>query len=50
MQAVAEAGYRAIALDMRGFGCCYTPDDPALYSATYVVGDLMVFPACDAWR
>ena len=41
MQAVAEAGYRAIALDMRGFGESYAPADPELYSATYIVGDLV---------
>jgi len=41
MQAVANAGYRAIALDMRGFGDSYAPADPALYSATYIVGDLI---------
>ncbi len=41
MQAVAKAGYRAIALDMRGFGDSYAPADPALYSATYIVGDLI---------
>lgn len=41
MQAVAEAGYRAIALDMRGFGDSYAPADSALYSATYIVGDLI---------
>nr|WP_245571422.1 hypothetical protein [Neorhizobium alkalisoli] len=30
MQVVAENGYRAVALDMRGFGDSYSPDDPAL--------------------
>lgn len=41
MQVVADAGYRAIALDLRGFGDSYAPAEPALYSATYIVGDLI---------
>jgi pimeloyl-ACP methyl ester carboxylesterase len=41
MQAVAQAGYRAIALDLRGFGGSYSPTDPLLYSATYIAGDLI---------
>src|SRR5688572_23150281 len=41
MQAVAEAGYRAIALDLRGFGGSHAPTDPSLYSATYIAGDLI---------
>lgn len=41
MQAVAQAGYRAIGLDLRGFGGSYSPTDPMLYSATYIVGDLI---------
>lgn len=40
MQAVAEAGYRAVALDMRGYGESDAPTDPECYSAPYVVGDL----------
>jgi pimeloyl-ACP methyl ester carboxylesterase len=41
MRAVAEAGYRAIALDMRGFGKSYAPPDQSLYSALHTVGDLV---------
>lgn len=41
MRAVAEAGYRAVALDMRGFGASYTPSDVDLYSALHTVGDLV---------
>jgi pimeloyl-ACP methyl ester carboxylesterase len=41
MQAVADNGYRAIALDMRGFGDSYSPADAALYSGAYIVGDLI---------
>lgn len=41
MQAVADAGFRAVALDMRGFGQSLSPADPALYSALHVVGDLV---------
>lgn len=41
MQAVSENGYRAVALDMRGFGDSYSPDDPSMYSGAYIVGDLI---------
>ena len=41
MRAVAQAGYRAVALDMRGFGASYAPADPKLYSAPHTVGDLV---------
>jgi pimeloyl-ACP methyl ester carboxylesterase len=41
MRAVAGAGYRAVALDMRGYGASYAPDDAALYSAHHTVGDLV---------
>lgn len=41
MAAVAEAGYRAIALDMRGYGESSAPHDPALYTPFYTVGDLV---------
>jgi pimeloyl-ACP methyl ester carboxylesterase len=41
MRAVAEAGYRAVALDMRGYGASYAPTDPSLYSALHTVGDLV---------
>lgn len=41
MQAVADAGYRAVALDMRGFGQSYSPDDMHLYTSLHVTGDLV---------
>lgn len=41
MTAVADAGYRAIALDMRGYGESSRPADPALYTQLYAVGDLV---------
>lgn len=41
MQAVAEAGYRAVALDMRGYGLSYAPADPDLYTSLQIVGDLV---------
>lgn len=41
MRAVADAGYRAIALDMRGYGQSYAPDAAELYSAPHTVGDLI---------
>lgn len=39
--AVAKAGFRAIAIDMRGFGGSYAPDDVELYTSPYIVGDLV---------
>jgi len=41
MQAVADAGYRAIALDMRGFGESFAPPDASLYSGLHIAGDLV---------
>jgi pimeloyl-ACP methyl ester carboxylesterase len=41
MRAVADAGYRAVALDMRGFGESFAPSDPALYTSLHTVGDLV---------
>ena len=39
MRAMAGAGYRAVALDMRGFGQSFAPRDPALYTSMYTVGE-----------
>lgn len=41
MRAVAQAGYRAVALDLRGFGSSYSPEDTQQYSALHIVGDLV---------
>lgn len=41
MQAVADAGYRALALDMRGYGESEAPADAALYTPFHTVGDLV---------
>jgi pimeloyl-ACP methyl ester carboxylesterase len=41
MKAVAAAGYRAIAPDMRGYGGSSAPVDPALYTPFHTVGDLV---------
>lgn len=41
MQAVADAGYRAIAVDMRGYGRSSGPDDPYAYTPIHAVGDLV---------
>lgn len=38
---VAEAGYRAVALDMRGYGGSFAPSDARLYSGLHVAGDLV---------
>jgi pimeloyl-ACP methyl ester carboxylesterase len=41
MQAVAAAGYHAIAPDMRGYGRSSAPADAALYTPFQTVGDLV---------
>jgi len=41
MQAVADAGYRAIAVDMRGYGRSSGPDDPNAFTLIHAVGDLV---------
>lgn len=41
MRAVAQAGYRAIALDMRGFGKSHAPAEFELYTSLHVTGDLI---------
>jgi len=41
MQAVAQAGFRAIAPDMRGYGGSSAPPEPALYTPFQTVGDLV---------
>lgn len=41
MQAVSAAGYRAVAVDMRGYGRSYAPKDPGLYTAMHITGDLV---------
>lgn len=41
MEAVSAAGYRAISLDMRGYGESSAPDDPLSYTPFHTVGDLV---------
>lgn len=41
MAAVAKAGFRAVALDMRGFGKSYAPDAIDLYTPPHIVGDFV---------
>src|ERR1700722_17692378 len=41
MNAVASAGYRAIAPDMRGYGRSSAPPDAALYTPLDTAGDLV---------
>lgn len=41
MRAVAQAGFRAVALDMRGYGASYAPAEVSLYTALHTVGDLV---------
>ncbi len=41
IEAVVAAGYRAVALDMRGYGESSAPEDGALYTIFYSVGDLI---------
>ncbi|PRY04366.1 alpha/beta fold hydrolase [Paraburkholderia sp. BL25I1N1] len=41
MRAVAKAGYRATAMDMRDYGRSSAPDDPTLYTILHTVGDVV---------
>lgn len=41
MHVVAEAGYRAVAPDMRGFGKSFAPAEASLYSSKHIVADLV---------
>jgi len=41
MKAVAAAGYRAIAPDMRGYGRSSAPEDASLYTPLHTAGDLI---------
>jgi pimeloyl-ACP methyl ester carboxylesterase len=41
MEAVAAAGYRAIAPDMRGYGGSSAPADPHAYTTLHTTGDLV---------
>jgi len=41
MRAVAEMGYHAIAIDMRGYGRSFAPEDAELYTAPHITGDLI---------
>ena len=40
VKAVAEAGYHAVAPDMRGYGETSAPEDPSLYSQFDIAGDI----------
>jgi pimeloyl-ACP methyl ester carboxylesterase len=41
MEAVAAAGYRAIAMDTRGYGRSTGPENPDAYTQFHIVGDLV---------
>jgi len=41
LQAVADAGYRAVAPDMRGYGGSDAPRDPAVYTHFHLAGDVV---------
>ncbi len=41
MKAVASAGYRAIAPDMRGYGRSSAPEDASVYTPLHTAGDLI---------
>lgn len=41
MQAISAVGYRAIAIDMRGYGESFAPSDVSLYTSLHIVGDLV---------
>ncbi len=36
---LSDAGFRVIALDLKGFGASDAPEDPALYDAAHMTGD-----------
>jgi pimeloyl-ACP methyl ester carboxylesterase len=39
LQAVADAGFRAVAMDMRGYGDTSAPEDVGAYTMSHLVGD-----------
>jgi pimeloyl-ACP methyl ester carboxylesterase len=41
LPALAEAGWRAVAVDQRGYGRSDRPSDPAVYDAEYVANDML---------
>jgi len=41
LQALADAGYRAVAPDMRGYGGTTAPEDDAAYTLLHLVGDMV---------
>ena len=41
LKALSEAGFRAVAPDMRGFGRTTAPDDVAAYTIFHNVGDMV---------
>ena len=41
LAALAAAGYRAVAPDMRGYGGTTAPEDPAAYTILHLVGDMV---------
>ena len=41
LAALAKAGYRAVAPDMRGYGGTTAPDDPTAYTVLHLVGDMV---------
>ena len=41
LAAVAQAGYRAVAPDMRGYGATEAPPDVAQYTMLHLVGDMV---------
>lgn len=41
LEALAKAGYRAVAPDMRGYGGTSAPDDATAYSQLHLVGDMV---------
>lgn len=41
LTAIAAAGFRGVAPDMRGFGASEAPDDPQMYSQFHIAGDIV---------
>jgi pimeloyl-ACP methyl ester carboxylesterase len=45
LPAIAEAGYRAVAMDMRGYGSTTQPADVNAYTVSHLVGDVVAVVA-----
>jgi pimeloyl-ACP methyl ester carboxylesterase len=49
LPAVADAGYRAVALDMRGYGGTSKPAAVSSYTLSHLIGDVVATVGADTW-